>query len=346
MGNQPKEPQKVKKPHDIRLKELFGNKGAFISLLKDCVKAEWADRLDRDSLRRSETSFILQDYKGKEADIVYEATLDKGRRKVVFYVLLELQSRVDYTMPYRLLLYIVEILRYYYNGADAKARKRKGFRFPAVIPIVFYGGSSKWTAPANLREIFDGHSSFGGSLLDFSYALVDAKGYDSESVKGFGSRLLRVMMMFEKSKNVAELIEVIERHERDIKQLDEEELRILKSAITILGSIYGASETKKLSEALETASAERVGGMLSNLVANEKKREREWLRQGIEQGIEQGVEQGIEQGVERGIEQGIELEKTETAKALLAMGLSVDQVAKGTRLPIEEVERIRAERTH
>ena len=48
-------------------------------------------------------------------------------------------------------------------------------------------------------------------------------------------------------------------------------------------------------------------------------------------------------GIEQGIEQGIELEKTETAKALLGMGLTVEQVAKGTRLPIEEVERIKVQ---
>ena len=40
--------------------------------------------------------------------------------------------------------------------------------------------------------MFDGHRNYGSSLLDFSYALVDAKGYDDESVKGFQSSLLRI----------------------------------------------------------------------------------------------------------------------------------------------------------
>lgn len=328
MGSQTNEPKEVDKPHNARLKELYGNKEAFLSLLKDCVKPDWIDSLDEDSLRRSNTSFILQDFRKKEADIIYEATLNNGRQKVVFYVLLELQSRVDYRMPYRLLLYIVEILRYYYNNANVKERKRKRFMFPAVVPIVFFSGANKWTAPTNLREIFDGYENFGDSLLNFSYALVDAKGYTDESVKGFQSRLLRIMMMFENSKNVSELIDVIKKYENDIKQLDDEEIRIITSAISILSSIYGDAEAKKLSEALNTAKTERkVSGMLSNLLANEKKRERLLIKQGVKQGIEQGIE----------------LEKIETARALLAMGLSTEQVAKGTRLSVEEVEKVKRE---
>ena len=129
---------KTDRPHDTRLKELFGNKEAFISLLRDCIKADWVDDLDEESLKRSNKSFVLQDFKKQEADVVYEAALKNGGDKVIFYILLENQRKVDHRMSYRLLLYIVEVLRDYYNQSDVKERKRKDFRFPAVYPIVFY----------------------------------------------------------------------------------------------------------------------------------------------------------------------------------------------------------------
>ena len=313
--------RKINEPHDVRLKELFWNKEAFFSLLKDCVKAEWVADLDVDSLKRSETSFILQDFKKKEADIVYEATINNGRQKVIFYLLLELQSKVDYRMPYRLLLYITEVLRHHYNNSDVKMRDRKNFKFPAVVPIVFFSGSRKWTVPTNLREMFGGHKRFGGSLLDFSYALVDVKGFNDETVAGFHSRLLKIMMMFEKSKNVEELIEVIKKYEGDIALLDDEELRLLTVAIDILGKLYGTGETDKIDNLLKTTTAERVTGMLSDLIANEKKREKEIRREAREQGRE--------------------LEKIETAKRLLGMGLTFEQVAEGSRLTIEEVRKLK-----
>ena len=175
--------EKTDNPHDTRLTELFSNKEAFISFLKDCVKAEWLGDLDEHSLQRSPKSYVLQDFKKKAADVVYSATLNNGKDKVIFYVLLENQSSVDYRMPYRLLLYVVEILRDYYNHADVKERDRKEFRFPAVVPLVFYTGHRKWTVPQNLKEMFAGYERFGESLLNFNYAIVDAKGYNEQSVK-------------------------------------------------------------------------------------------------------------------------------------------------------------------
>ena len=59
-----------------------------------------------------------------------------------------------------------------------------------------------------------------------------------------------------------------------------------------------------------------------------------------EQGIEKGIEQGIEKGIEQGIEKGAYQNKIETAKAFKAMGIPLAQIAKGTGLSIEEIEKL------
>ena len=300
-------------PHDTRLKELFKNKDAFISLLKDCIKAEWINDLDEDSLKPSNHSFILQDFKKKEADIVYEATLNNGKEKVIFYVLLELQRKVDYRMPYRLLLYIVEILRYYYNNADVNARKRKNFKFPAVFSIIFFNGSQKWNVPLNLKEMFDGHKRFGNYLINFNYALVDVKGYDNETVKHFQSQLLKVMMMFEKSKNFFELGETVEKYKSEIAKLNDEEFRIISAAFEILSKIYGNTNNYNLNEIIQAKNTGRVDSMLSDILANPKKYERNLVKK----------------------------TKIEMAEKLLKRGLSVEDIAEDTSLTIIEINKIK-----
>ena len=199
-------------------------------------------------------------------------------------------------------------------------------RLCSILTIVFFSGKRKWTVPASLREMFDGHKRFGDSLLNFDYSLVDAKGYDHESVKDFSSRLLRVMMMFEKAENVAELLEAIKKYEGDIERLNDEEVRIISVAVSILSSLYGADGTSELIETLEATNAKGVSGMLSNLVANEKKREKEWFKQGMQQGMQQG--------------------KIETARRFLEMGLTIEQVAEGSRLAISDVEKIKNDLSH
>ena len=126
--------------------------------------------------------------------------------------------------------------------------------------------------------MFDGHKNFGGSLLNFNYFLVDAKGYDKESVKDFHSRLLRVIMMLEKSKNSAEFIDVIGTYQNELLCFTDEELRIFNAAVTILDEVFDTNVAEALFEAIKSANAEGVSGMLSNLKANEKRRARQLIK--------------------------------------------------------------------
>ena len=45
----------------------------------------------------------------------------------IFYVLQELQSSVDFTIPFRLLRYMVELLNDVFKNTDEKVRERKDF---------------------------------------------------------------------------------------------------------------------------------------------------------------------------------------------------------------------------
>ena len=64
----------------------------------------------------------------------------------------------------------------------------------------------------------------------------------------------------------------------------------------------------------------------------------EGFDEGREAGLQVGIQQGIEQGIEQGIARGAYQNKLETAKKLLSMGLSLEQVAQGTGLPLDVVQ--------
>ena len=65
--------------------------------------------------------------------------------------------------------------------------------------------------------------------------------------------------------------------------------------------------------------------------------EREAREKGMKEGHKEGLRQGIEEGMAQGMAQGMDEEKKANARRFLAMGLSPEQVAKGTQLPLEEV---------
>ena len=76
-------------------------------------------------------------------------------------------------------------------------------------------------------------------------------------------------------------------------------------------------------------------GFTDYIAARQKEFDR--FRQGKEQGFEAGLQTGLQQGIEQGLEQGAHQKALETAKNLLSMGLSPEQVAQGTTLPLETV---------
>ena len=65
------------------------------------------------------------------------------------------------------------------------------------------------------------------------------------------------------------------------------------------------------------------------------------MKQGHEEGLQQGLKEGIAQGIQQGIQQGALNEKLRIATNLLAVGLSIKDVAAATGLSEKDIENIR-----
>ena len=64
------------------------------------------------------------------------------------------------------------------------------------------------------------------------------------------------------------------------------------------------------------------------------------MEKGMEKGIAEGLEMGMKQGMEKGKAEGKHEANTETAQRLLAMGLSAEEGAKATQLPLEIIKKL------
>ena len=65
------------------------------------------------------------------------------------------------------------------------------------------------------------------------------------------------------------------------------------------------------------------------------------LEKGREEGMAKGMEKGLAKGLEKGREEGMEKEKISTARRLLSMGLSEEQVSTATELSLEKIQKLR-----
>ena len=62
--------------------------------------------------------------------------------------------------------------------------------------------------------------------------------------------------------------------------------------------------------------------------------------EGISIGLERGREEGISIGLEQGLERGAYETRLETARSFLSMGLEPEQVAQGTGLSLEVIQKL------
>ena len=58
-------------------------------------------------------------------------------------------------------------------------------------------------------------------------------------------------------------------------------------------------------------------------------------------GMEIGMAKGMAKGMEKGMAKGMAKEKIATARRLLSMGLSDEQVSTATELPLEEIQKLK-----
>ena len=89
------------KKHDKIFKEILQNTKEMANLINNFTTHE----VNVDELENYTENYITKDFKYKHADIVYKLKEEE------IYFLVEHQTKVDYSMPFRILNYCVEIIR-------------------------------------------------------------------------------------------------------------------------------------------------------------------------------------------------------------------------------------------
>ena len=90
---------KKRNRHNEAYKSLFKTKDEFIYFLQKYIAEPWTVKIKADDLEPVDTTFITEDLEDRYSDIIYKLRLENNG-EIYFYVLLELQSAVDYTMPF------------------------------------------------------------------------------------------------------------------------------------------------------------------------------------------------------------------------------------------------------
>ncbi|NAS20044.1 transposase, partial [Clostridium butyricum] len=224
---------------------------------------EWANLIKEEDLILVDKSYILADFEEEESDILYKVKING--QEVIFYVLLEFQSKVDFQMPMRLLFYMTEVWRDILKNTDKNQRKRKAFKLPAIIPIVLYNGKNKWTAKMNFKEILSGYELFEDNILDFNYMLFDINRYDDEELINM-SNLVSAIFLLDQEMNEEELIRRLRKIIYVLKKISPEQFSVFKQWLkNIVKPRLREEMQEEVDDVLNKSNQEEVDVMVSNL---------------------------------------------------------------------------------
>lgn len=128
----------------------------------------------------------------------------------------------------------------------------------------------------------------------------------------------------------------IKTEDNDVRAQLAQENPVMAKANEVMNNFYLDDKERERYMAAGRYESDRI----SMIHESERQGMEQGIRQGMERGIKQGLEQGIRQGKQEGLEEGSHQKAIETAKNLLSIGLSIENIAKVTGLGTQEVYRL------
>lgn len=273
-----------------------------IALINQAIKT----KLKAEEIEKYTSSFVNKIFQNREADIVY-----KYKNKNIFF-LIEHQTKIDYSMPYRILEYETEIMK---SAIDIRKVKNKEYKLPLVIPIVLYTGKKKWDAKRYLEESQE--TLDGVKIKAGNYNLVDINDFTKEELLQ-EETLISKMMLLEKSESTEETIEMLEKIIPGIKKDDEE---LLKRIISILfGEKIGEEKTKELIEKIDGGDGKMLA--VVDMIRNEN-------------------QMYINMGRKEGRKEERKIRNIEIAQKLLKLKMPITQISEVTELTEKEIKALK-----
>src|SRR5918996_529656 len=131
--------EEIHHPHDLMVRAVLSDLTEASSFLRAHLPDEVSQGLNWSTLRLAEGSFVDDDLRGSETDLLYEIERVSSQDTVWLYVLLEHQSTPDRWMRFRLLKYCCRIWEQSFRDQPEQRELRP------IVPLVFYQGERSWS---------------------------------------------------------------------------------------------------------------------------------------------------------------------------------------------------------
>ena len=196
-------------PKDSSAKKIFGDSTLCAQFLRDYVDIPMLKTVKPEDIEDVTTQYLPMFSNERDSDIVKRIHIknDENDETPFFLIsLIEHKSNVDYNVVMQMFRYIAFIWADYEKEMEKQHEgisKTKGFRYPPILPIVFYDGPNNWTAATKMHDRVLLSDVLGEYIPDYRCILVQLKDYSNRELMDKENEL-SVIMMVDKIKDKAD----------------------------------------------------------------------------------------------------------------------------------------------
>ena len=306
--------KKINNEHDKIFRKILDVKAEAADFINEALNPK--NKITEDQIEKYNSSFVTESLENQESDVIY-----KLKNKNIFF-LIEHQTKIDYTMPLRILDYETAIIK---SAIDYKRFGQKDYKIPMVIPIVLYTGKRKWNAQTYIKDIQEQFEDFE-DLVFSKYNVVDINNIAEKKLLKDNNYLSKIMLLEkyrgnELSLYLNKIVQEIKLNEEYYNTEGKDVLIILIEQI--LAIEIGEEKAKEIVKILKGGDK----GML-NCIESAYRENRVLFNNGVKAGIKTGLEKGLLTA------------KIEIVKELLKIKMPISQISQVTHFTEEKIKEI------
>ena len=188
---------------DSNAKTIFGNNVLCAQFLRDYSNVPCLANVQPEDLEDVSERYVTLYEEERNSDTVKKVKVSKNLKdtdEITFYIisLIEHKTYVDYNVIIQILRYMLLIWTDFAEEQEKMKEgisKRKEFRYPPILPIVYYEGKAKWTAPMFLHDKIMCSDLLGKYIPDFTYELVNLQNYSGQALLEKKDEISLVMLL-------------------------------------------------------------------------------------------------------------------------------------------------------
>ena len=194
--------------HDSGGKLIFGDNILCSQFLRDYADLEILRNIRPEDIEDVSERYVLLYSSQRDSDTVKKVNISRylsaneneNSLELPLYIvsLVEHKTKVEYNVCMQIFRYMFCIWDDYEKQMEKShpgISARRDFRYPPILPIVYYEGTDRWTAPTDLADRILCKELLGDYLPHLTYQVVRLHDYSNEELLSKGDEISLAMLV-------------------------------------------------------------------------------------------------------------------------------------------------------